>query len=519
MTDASPAPPEASASLQAAEQRFEQRRNALRGADPDREQLACYHLALEAAELAAARALARFAADQPEGAIARALAVIACGEAAGEPPPTDVYDSVAVRLLDGAPLPRGLDEEHRILRETFRKFADENVAPIAERIHRQDELVPESLIGELAELGCFGLSIPERYGGFQDDEAPDNLGMVLVTEELSRGSLGAAGSLITRPEILAKALLKGGTEEQRERLLPPIASGERMVAVCVTEPDHGSDVAGLQCSATPTDGGWLLSGVKTWATFAGRAEWLMVLARTEPDPALRHKGLSILVVEKPAFRGHEFAFTQPEGGRIEGRAIPTIGYRGMHSFEVAFDRYFVPANNLVGGEAGRGRGFYLQMAGFAGGRLQTAARANGLMEAALEQALRYCRERKVFGRLLGEQPLSRYKLARMAALLTGARRLSYDVARLFDRGEGAMEASLVKLQASRAAEWVCREAMQLHGGMGYAEEYAVSRYFVDARVLPIFEGAEEVLALKVIARTLLREPGERAGAHAGRRTP
>ncbi len=485
-----------------AEQRFAAACEALRGRSPDAHQLAAYRLALQAARVHAARAAYGWAKTQSDP-LAHLCAALSCAEAADREAPLADHMEAAKRLLDGAALPRGLDEEHELMRQSFRKLTDERVVPLAERIHREDLLVPDALIDALAELGCFGLSIPERYGGFQDDDAPDNLGMVVVTEELSRGSLGAAGSLITRPEILAKALLKGGTDEQKARLLPQIASGEKMVAVCVTEPDHGSDVAGMQLVARPTEGGWLLDGVKTWATFAGRAEMLMVLGRTDPDPAKRHRGLSILVAEKPAFAGHAFEFEQPGGGRISGRAIPTIGYRGMHSFEVVFERYFVPAQNLIGGEEGLGKGFYLQMAGFAGGRLQTAARANGLMEAALEQALRYCNERKVFGKPIGHFELSRYKLARMVATLTASRRFAYDVAALFDRGEGQMEASLVKLYASRAAEWVCREAMQLHGGMGYAEEYAVSRYFVDARVLSIFEGAEEVLALKVIARALM----------------
>jgi (2S)-methylsuccinyl-CoA dehydrogenase len=366
-------------------------------------------------------------------------------------------------------------------------------------------LIPEDIIQELREMGCFGLSVPQRHGGFQDDTNPNNMGMVIVTEELSRASLGVAGSLITRPEILAKALLKGGTEEQKRKWLPIIASGEKMVSVAVTEPDFGSDVAGLAVTATKRGEQWAFNGTKTWCTFAGRAEILMVLARTDPDPSKKHRGLSVFIVEKPPFDGHAFEYSQPGGGHISGRAIGTIGYRGMHSYEVVFDNYLAPDENLVGGKDALGKGFYLQMEGFSGGRLQTAARANGVMQAAFEQALKYAKERKVFGVPIINYQLTQYKLARMAALVQAARQLTYHVARLFDQGKGQMEGSLVKFFASKISEWVTREAMQIHGGMGYAEEYPVSRYFLDARVFSIFEGAEEVLALRVIARALLEE--------------
>jgi (2S)-methylsuccinyl-CoA dehydrogenase len=273
----------------------------------------------------------------------------------------------------------------------------------------------------------------------------------------------------------------------------------------VTEPDYGSDVAGVSVSATPVEGGYHINGVKTWATFAGRADVILLLARTDPDRAAGHRGLSIFVVEKERAAGHSFAFEQQHGGKLEGRAIDTIGYRGMHSFEVSFSDWFVPAENLVGLEAGRGRGFYLQMAGFENGRLQTAARAVGLMQAAFEAGLSYSRERKVFGSTVFDYELTKVKLARMAALIQGGRQFSYAVARMMANGEGTLEASMVKAYVCRAAEWVTREAMQLHGGMGYAEEFPVSRYFVDARVLSIFEGADETLCLRVIARRLAEQ--------------
>jgi len=411
-------------------------------------------------------------------------------------------------LADGQ-IDTGLDAERELIRQQFRRFADQKVMPLAGRVHREDGLVPQEILRAVSELGCFGLSIPERYGGLQPDDRPDNLGMCVVTEELSRGSLGIAGSLITRPEILSKALLKGGTDEQRETWLPRLATGESLCAVAVTEPDFGSDVAGLKVTATPVDDGWVLNGQKTWCTFAGQADVLMVLARSDADPKKGHRGLSIFLAEKPRFDGHQFEWHQPEmsgrpRGKVSARAIDTIGYRGMHSFDVFFEDFFVPEHGVLGGLGGIGKGFYYQMEGFAGGRLQTAARATGVMQAALEAAVRYARERRVFGQTIANYGLTRWKLARMAMLTQVARQFTYDVAALLDLGKGQVEASMVKLWASRQAEWVTREAMQIHGGMGYAEEYDVSRYFVDARVFSIFEGAEEVLALKVVARQVLQ---------------
>jgi (2S)-methylsuccinyl-CoA dehydrogenase len=319
--------------------------------------------------------------------------------------------------------------------------------------------------------------------------------------------LGAGGSLITRPEILTRALLKGGTEDQKLDWLPKLAGGEALNAVAVTEPDYGSDVAGIKVTATRTsDGGrsgWLIKGVKTWCTFAARADVLMLLARTSPDRTEAHRGLSLFIVPKERGEGHGFDLTQEGGGRMEGRAIDTIGYRGMHSYEVSFDSWFVDDSCLVGGDDGVGKGFYLQMAGFENGRLQTAARAVGVMQAAYESARQYALDRVVFGRPIAEYELTKAKLARMAITIQAGRQFSYAVARMMAKGEGALEAAMVKAYVCKAAEWVTREAMQLHGGMGYAEEYAVSRYFVDARVLSIFEGADETLCLKVIARRLV----------------
>jgi (2S)-methylsuccinyl-CoA dehydrogenase len=231
----------------------------------------------------------------------------------------------------------------------------------------------------------------------------------------------------------------------------------------------------------------------------------MVVARTAADRALGHRGLSVLLVEKPSFDGHEFDFRPSGGGRLVGRAIATIGYRGMHSYDLSFEGLFVPAANLVGGDAGVGKGFYYTMAGMVGGRLQTAARALGVMRAALGAARRYAADRKVFQAPLADYSLTRAKLARMAARFAGCREMTYAVGGGVHAGDGRLESSLIKLFACRSAEWLTREAMQIHGGMGYAEETAVSRYFVDARVLSIFEGAEETLALKVVARGLFEQ--------------
>ena len=402
-------------------------------------------------------------------------------------------------------LPSILDEEKELVRATFYRFANELVMPLAEEIHRLDQDIPDSILKPAAELGCFGTCIPQRYGGLQPDDRPDSLGMIVVTEELSRGSLGAAGSLVTRPEIAARSLLSGGTEAQRQKWLPKLATGELLCAISITEPNTGSDVAAVSLQATPTTGGWLLNGSKTWCTFAGRSELIVVLARTNPDRSLTYKGLSLFILEKPAYCGHQFKHQQEPGGTLSGNAIATLGYRGMHSYDLFFDDYFVPDENLIGAEEGEGKGFYYTMAGFAGGRIQTAARATGLMQAAFENALSYAKARQVFGKAVGDYQLTQIKLTRMLATLTASRQFSYAVAELMDAGAGQMEASLVKLFACRAAEWVSREAMQIHGGMGYAEETTVSRLFVDARVLSIFEGTEEVLAIKVIARELIEK--------------
>ncbi|CAN5784645.1 acyl-CoA dehydrogenase family protein [soil metagenome] len=505
------------------------------GASPDDHQVLSYDLAHAASAVEMAKALLDYGAKgDAEGRIACAFVADATADLAAKLLGREAAWGVEPTALDGARSflatwrapevlaglgtdegPRHLDSDFELVQDTFRRFADDKIKPVAEHIHRHNTDIPEDLIAGLAEMGGFGLSGPEEYGGFAVGGESDYLAMVVATEELSRGSLGVGGSLITRPEILTRALVKGGTEDQKQTWLPRLATAEVMAAVAVTEPDFGSDVAGIKVTATRAEGvggrpGWRINGVKTWCTFGARADVLMLLARTDPDRAKAHRGLSLFVVPKPQGEGHGFELTQdegqdgaPGGGKMEGRPIDTIGYRGMHSYEIAFDNWFVDGDCLVGGEEGLGKGFYFQMEGFENGRLQTAARAVGVMQAAYEEARQYALDRTVFGKPIAEYQLTRAKLGRMAVVIQASRQFSYAVARLMAKGEGALEASMVKAYVCKAAEWVTREAMQIHGGFGYAEEYPVSRYFVDARVLSIFEGADETLCLKVIARRML----------------
>ena len=496
----------------------------------DDHQVLAYDLAHAAAAVATAKGLLDYGAKGDiEGRITCAFVADAVGDLAGKIFAQEEAWGVQAGALDGArdflaayrtpeflaaidqAGPRHLDGEFEMVQDAFRRFADDKLKPIAEHIHRTNGDIPEDIISGLAEMGAFGLSIPTEYGGFGEGGEGEYIGMVVATEELSRGSLCAGGSLITRPEILARALMAGGTEEQKQEWLPKLATTEVMNAVAVTEPDFGSDVAGVKVTATPTDGGWLINGVKTWCTLGARADALLLLARTDPDKSLGHRGLSMFIVPKEQADGTGFNLVQAAedgaagGGKMEGRPIDTIGYRGMHSYEMAFEDWFVPAENLIGLDGGMGRGFYYQMAGFENGRLQTAARALGVMQAAYEEAKEYAENRVVFGQPIAEYQLTQAKLGRMAVIIQAARQFSYVVARLMAEGQGAAEASMVKAYVCKAAEWVTREAMQIHGGMGYAEEYDVSRYFLDARVLSIFEGADETLCLKVIARKLVAD--------------
>lgn len=428
----------------------------------DARQIPLFDLSLCAAEIAAAKALSRVADAAEAGAIEQGLASFYAAEAAANfhqrlslrpvefgfahakelsiPQAQALSSDAIVQLgealldLDGSTGADRLDEEKRLMRSTFRRFAEEKVRPLAAAIHRQNLTVPDAIVDGLRELGCFGLSVPAAYGGLKPDDHEDSLGMVVATEELSRASLGAAGSLITRPEIMARALLAGGTKAQKSLWLPRLARGEPLCAISVTEPGTGSDVASVALRAKRTEGGWLLNGAKTWCTLAGKAGVMLVLARTDPDASPAHRGLSLFMVEKPSTDEQSFEHHSPGGGVVSGRAIPTLGYRGMHSFEIFYDDFFVPAENLLGEAAGEGRGFYHTMIGFAGGRLQTAARACGLMQAAYESAVRYAQERHVFGRRVADYPLTLSKLVRMAALIAASRHFSHAVARLMDAG-------------------------------------------------------------------------------------
>jgi (2S)-methylsuccinyl-CoA dehydrogenase len=499
---------------------------------PDAMQVVAYDLAHTAAGAATARALldygakgdveariaCAFTADMVHDALGRLTGreelwgVDAAPLHAATPFLTRYRDPSFLAALAEEPGPRHLDDDMELVQDTFRSFGQNVVAPHAEHVHRTNGDVPEEIISGLAEIGAFGLSVPAEYGGYNEGGDSEYLAMVVATEELSRASLGIGGSLITRPEILTRALVKGGTEAQKQEWLPKLAAADAMVAVAVTEPDYGSDVAGLKVTATPAEGvdgrpGYVINGVKTWCTFGARADVLMLLARTDPDRSLTHRGLSLFIVPKPRAEGHGFEFVQDDGaagrtGKLEGRPIDTIGYRGMHSYELAFEDWWVPADHLIGEHGGLGRGFYYQMGGFENGRLQTAARAVGVMQAAYEAAVEYARNRSVFRSNIIDYQLTRTKLGRMAVLIQAGRQFAYHVATLMAKGGGTMEASMVKAYVCKAAEWVTREAMQIHGGFGYAEEYAVSRLFVDARVLSIFEGADELLCLRVIARRL-----------------
>src|ERR1700722_8654459 len=343
----------------------------LASSDPDEDQVLAYDMAHAAAAVRTAKAALGYGeAGETEARIACAFTADMMSElgariigreqswATSADWMAPAYDFVAkwrdpglVASLADQEGARLLDADFELVRETFHRFSLEKVRPNAEHVHRANSDIPEEIIEGLGELGGFGLSVPEEYGGFATGSESDYLGMVIATEELSWGSLGIGGSLITRPEILSRALVQGGTEEQKHEWLPKLASGEVMAAVAVTEPDFGSDVAGIVTSASPVAGGWLINGVKQWCTFAARAEVLMLLARTDPDRAKAHRGLSMFIVEKPVGDGHGFVFHQERAqhpGRLEGRPIDTLGYRGMHSYELAFENWFVPAANLVG---------------------------------------------------------------------------------------------------------------------------------------------------------------------------
>ncbi len=385
----------------------------------------------------------------------------------------------------------GLDEDYDMIRDQFRRFADEKVIPHAHEWHLKDELIPMEIITEMAELGVFGLTIPENLGGF----GMSKTAMCVVSEELSRGYIGV-GSLGTRSEIAAELILGGGTDEQREYWLPKLASGEILPTAVFTEPNTGSDLGALKTRAKQEDDGWVLNGNKTWITHAARADIMTVLARTVPGTT-DHKGLSMFIA--PKTRGDcANPFPNPE---ISGGEIEVLGYRGMKEYTVAFDDYKIPSDALLGGV--EGQGFKQLMKTFESARIQTAARAIGVAQNALEIGLKYAQDRNQFGKSLLNFPRVSGKLGAMAVEVMIARQLTYFSAREKDADRRCdLEAGMAKLLGARAAWSAADNALQIHGGNGFALEYPISRVLCDSRILNIFEGAAEIQA-GVIARRLL----------------
>ncbi|MCU0691441.1 MAG: acyl-CoA/acyl-ACP dehydrogenase [Polyangiaceae bacterium] len=390
------------------------------------------------------------------------------------------------------------DETLQQMRTEFRKFTDREVVPIAQRVHRDDELIPMSLVEKMAQLGVFGLTIPEEFGGL----GLGKVAMCVVTEELSRGYIGV-GSLSTRAEIAADLIVGGGTDEQKASWLPRIASGDVLPTAVFTEPNYGSDLASVKTRGEQqSDGNWKLYGQKTWITHATRTDLMTVLARTVPD-AKGYKGLSMFLAAKT--RGTEQQEFPDDG--ITGTEIKVLGYRGMKEYELSLDGFEVDRGELLGGV--QGQGFKQLMTTFESARIQTAARGVGVAQAALEDGVRYAWERIQFGQPIIEFPRVSRKLGRLAAQVQAARQLTLFAAREKDGGIRCdLEAGMAKLLATRTA-WEAADAnVQIHGGNGYAVEYLASRLLVDARVLSIFEGANEIQA-HVVARRLLEQGEER----------
>ena len=380
-------------------------------------------------------------------------------------------------------------DHHLEIRRSVRDFVEREIIPIAHDLDNAEAEILMPIIQKMADLGYFGLIFPEKYDGM----GLDALSMAIVTEELSRGWL-SVGSVMTRMIITGTLLWHAGTEEQKERFLPKIASGELLTAAAFTEPDVGSDTGSIKCRAIREGDNYVLRGEKTWCTFANRAHILTVLARTDPDTSKRHKGLSMFLVEKEP--GEDFHPPQ-----LAGSPIPTIGYKGMKSYSLGFDGYEVKAENLLGGV--EGKGFYQLMPTYEYARIQTAARAVGVAQAALEAAIQYAKDRTQFGKPISEHQVIRHKIAHMATELEAARQLCYAAAMKKDQGERAdLEAGYAKAFAAEMAERVTSEALQVFGGYGYSREYPVQRYWRDARVFRIFEGTSEI-QYEVIAKRLL----------------
>ncbi|MCO8144642.1 acyl-CoA/acyl-ACP dehydrogenase [Rhodovulum tesquicola] len=385
----------------------------------------------------------------------------------------------------------GLDEELEMIREQFRRFAVDRVEPFAHEWHLKDELIPMEIIEEMAELGVFGLTIPEEFGGLGLSKAS----MCVVSEELSRGYIGV-GSLGTRSEIAAELILCGGTEEQKQHWLPKLASAEILPTAVFTEPNTGSDLGSLRTRAVKVGADYEITGNKTWITHAARTHVMTLLARTDPATS-DYRGLSMFLAEKTP--GTDEAPFPTEG--MTGGEIEVLGYRGMKEYELGFDRFKVKGENLLGGV--EGQGFKQLMQTFESARIQTAARAIGVAQSALDVSMRYAQDRKQFGKALIAFPRVSDKLAMMAVEIMVARQLTYFAAWEKDHDQRCdLEAGMAKLLGARVA-WACADnGLQIHGGNGFALEYTISRILCDARILNIFEGAAEIQA-QVIARRLL----------------
>ena len=385
----------------------------------------------------------------------------------------------------------GIDETSSMIRDQFNKFVEEHVTPFAHEWHLKDELITMSVIDKMSELGIFGLTIPEEYGGL----GMSKLAMCIVTEELARGYIGI-GSLGTRTDISSELLLIGGTEEQKQKWLPKIASGEILPTAVFTEPNTGSDLASLKTRATANGTHYSITGNKTWITHGARSDLMTMLARTNPEEK-GYKGLSMFLAEKE--RGDDDNMFPSEG--MSGGEIEVLGYRGMKEYEIAFDDFKVKKENLLGGE--EGKGFKQLMETFESARIQTAARAVGVAQSSMETGLKYALDRNQFGKSIYEFPRVSSKIVSMVTEIMAARQLTYYSAREKDTGNRCdVEAGMAKLLGARVA-WACSDnSLQIHGGNGFALEYPISRLLCDSRILNIFEGAAEMQA-EVIARRLL----------------
>lgn len=384
------------------------------------------------------------------------------------------------------------DNLYEEIRRQVRDFAEKDVRPIAHKYDIQDKEIPWEIIRKMSELGYFGVLVPQEWDGL----GLDYMSMAITAEELSRVWL-SVGSVMTRNIIAETLLLNNGTEEQKKKYLPGLARGEIFAAAAFTEPNAGSDTAGMKLKAEKVSGGWMLNGTKTWCTFANRANILVVLARTSFNPSKRHQGLSIFIVEKKPSEAHEGI----KHKNITGELIETVGYHGMHCWTLHFEDCFVPDENLIGLEPGKG--FYQLMQTYESARIQTAARAVGVAQGAFELAVKYSKERFQFEVPISSFQLVRAKLAKMMTYIEAARQLTYYACKMKDSGKRCdLEAGMAKLYAAEMAEYVTSEAMQIFGGYGYSKEYEIERYWRDGRIFKIFEGTSEIQE-EVIAKRIL----------------